>query len=188
MWCGRQISPAIHRNETSRRQASFTLLLNILLNSVSNSLGIGNALAFDAEGLSPVLALDLLTNVTKSVVIHGFGFTEALEHTLKQCLTLGKHTSIVHFKPHCVMQYVWAHKDYQPWGHTLPLQCPQCGILNPWTLVYMAGGYDVKCKNEACRDMSSGIHGGRYSFRVDRPEDSVLVQAGKDSGWLRVAM
>jgi hypothetical protein len=97
---------------------------------------------------------------------------------------LGRHTGILHFTPQCVMQYEWAHKEYKPWGYTLPLQCPQCGILNPWSLAYLNDGYAVECKNEDCRDVG-GRTGHRYSLRVTRPAGSVLLNAGKDSGWLR---
>lgn len=131
-------------------------------------MGIRNALAFNVEGLMTLTALNtvnLLTNVTKSVVIHGFDFTEALEHALKQSHTLGKHTGIVHLTPYHVMQYVWAHKDYQHWGAKIALQCPQCGIVNPWTKVYMVEQtYGVECKNVDCGRMGGGPVREPYSF------------------------
>jgi len=67
-------------------------------------------------------------------VIHGFDFTHALEHVLKESMHLGMHTGIVHFSLGDqgdanileVIKYVWAHCDYQPWGVELPMHCPQC--------------------------------------------------------------
>ena len=69
--------------------------------------------------------IDLLSKVTQSVVIHTFNFTEALEQMLKENFKLGKSTNVLHFTftPDCVTKYMWAHKEYQPWGHKLPLQC-----------------------------------------------------------------
>jgi len=137
-----------------------------------------------------VNTVDLLTKVTKSVVIHGFDFTEALEHTLKQCSMLGKHSGIIHFTPHCITRYIWAHKDYQPWGQRLPLQCSQCGILNPWTIAYLK---EQQCYGVECKNLSCGVIGGRtlyecHSFTVAHPDGSTLLSVGKDYGWLKATV
>jgi hypothetical protein len=50
-----------------------------------------NALAFDAEDLSTVNTSILLANLTKSVIIKRFEFTNALEYGLKESSTLCKH-------------------------------------------------------------------------------------------------
>lgn len=36
-----------------------------------------------------------------------------------------------------ITQYLWAHRDYQPWGQTLLLQCPQCRVINPWISAFV---------------------------------------------------
>jgi len=133
-----------------------------------------------------VNTVDLLTKVTKSVVIHGFNFTEALEHTLKQCPALGKHSGLIHLTPGCVTRYIWAHREYQPWGTRLPLQCPQCGVLNSWSLAYLkSGGYKVECKNEDCGKIGGKRERERHSLQVLRPEGSILLNVGKEGGWLK---
>jgi hypothetical protein len=96
-----------------------------------NSLGVANALAFDAKRFSTVNAVDILPKVVKHTIIHGYTFHDALEHALNQGIPLGRHTNVVHIAPHAVIKYVWAHKVYQPWGQESPVQCPQCGILKP---------------------------------------------------------
>ena len=63
---------------------------------------MGNTLAFDAKWLSTINAMHLLSSITQLVVIHGFNFTEALEHTLKESFRLGRHTNVLHFAPNCV--------------------------------------------------------------------------------------
>lgn len=135
-----------------------------------------------------VNTVDILTKVTRSVVVHSYNFTSALEHTLKQCLTLGKHTNVLHFHSDSVTYYLWAHRDYQPWGKRLPLQCPQCGILDPWvsTMVKEINGYNLRCKNPQC-----GKDGNPYAFQVSRPADSTIIQTGRESGgvasgWLKL--
>jgi hypothetical protein len=153
-------------------------------------LGIGNALAFDAEGLTALNTVGLLADVTKSTVIHGFDFTAALEHALKQSHTLGKHSNIIHLTPHSITQYLWAHKDYQPWGRKLAVQCPQCGILNPWISIYLPAeqAYSFECRNEGCGKIKGRMVKERHSFMVPRPDNSAMFQLGKDCGWLKSAV
>ncbi len=152
------------------------------------SLGVANALAFDSMSLSTVNTVDILTKVTKSVVIHSYSFTPALEHTLKQCLTLGKHTNLLHFHSDTVTYYLWAHRDYQPWGKKLPLQCPNCGILNPWASITVKDGYQLNCKNPKCGEGDSKT---RFAFQVLQPVDSIIIPTGRESGgaasgWLKL--
>jgi hypothetical protein len=155
-------------------------------NWVSNSFGVAHAVAFDAENLSTVNTVDLLTKVTKSVVIHGFDFPAALEHALRLCPGLGKHSGLYHFTPHCTMRYVWAHKEYQPWGKRLPVQCPQCGVLNTWSSASIGGGgYKFACTNDGCGIIDGRRQKQRHSITVNRPEDSHLLNVSKDAAWLR---
>lgn len=156
-------------------------------------MGVANTLAFDTPNLSPVNTVDLFTKVTKSVIINGFKFIPALEHTLRQCLTLGRHTNIIHIYPQGVTRYIWAHRDYQPWGLRLPLQCQQCGILNPWVSTFLRAidGYRLECKNPNC-----GIVGGRRVnqpsvLQVEKPKGGELLSTGRESkgsasGWLKL--
>lgn len=130
--------------------------------------------------------------VTKSVIIHSFEFSQALEHSLKQCITLERHISIIHFVEH-IIKYFWTHWDYQPWGQILPLQCPQCGILDPWALVFVKQiqGYRLECKNQDCGKADGKTLKEPYSFQVVRPLDSVILSAGREhggcaSGWLKL--
>ena len=145
-----------------------------------------HALAFDAPYLSPVKTADLLMNVTKSAVLHHFGFVDALEHALKSADALGKHSAVIHFAAE-VTKYVWSHKEYQPWGTVLPLQCPQCGILNCWTSVYMPGGlggYRFECKGKQCGWVEGKQAVDSYRIEVPRPPNAVLL----NNGWLRFVL
>lgn len=145
---------------------------------------MGNALAFDAKNLSTVNTVGLLTHVTKSMVIHGFAFTPALENALKECLTLGKHTGIIHFTPRSATKYLRAHKEMQPWGHKLPLQCPQCCRLNAWTLVFLEIGYQIECKHQDCGEIGGRRVARPFSFPAPRPQDFELLGTGT-SKWLK---
>ncbi len=125
--------------------------------------------------------------ITKSVIIHEFDFTKALETALKECLMLGKHTNIVHFTQHDTMMYIWVNKTFQPWGKMLPLQCLQCGILDPWQKVYIQtpSGYRVECQNKNCGRISGGECS--YVFEVRCPKDLVPLGSANDtSGWMNI--
>ena len=139
--------------------------------------------------------MDLFTKVTKSVIINGYSFTSALEHTLRQCLTLGRHTNIIHLHSQGVTRYIWAHRDYQPWGQQLPLQCPHCGILDPWASTFVKGsnGYRFECKNSHCSMVDGRMSRETYAFKVDKPEGGMLLSTGRESGgaasgWLKLLL
>jgi hypothetical protein len=175
-------------------QGEFHVFFIHIYNKASNSLAVGNALAFDAKRLSAVNTTDLLTKVTKSVIINGFDFSPALEHALKHSPTLGRHTNVLHFSSDAVTHYIWAHKDYQPWGKTSPLQCPQCGILDPWKLTFVKqiDGYRLECKNPGCGVVDGRRVGKMWAFIVHRPQGCKLLPAGKQSngggsGWLKLS-
>lgn len=147
------------------------------------SLGIDDALAFDAPHLSPVKTVDLLMNVTKSVVLHNFTFVDALEHSLKNATDLGKHSAIIHISGK-VNKYVWSHKDYQPWGTALPLQCPQCGFLDSWISIYVPGplvSYRFECSNKMCGWVEGKKVADCRGIVASHPADALLL----NSGWLR---
>jgi hypothetical protein len=153
-------------------------------------LEVGNTLAFDAERLSTLNIADLLMKVTKSVVIHGYSFVKALEHAIKECAALGKHTNILHITPSDVTRYVWAHRDYQPWGTRLSIQCSQCGTLNPWSVVAITvnqcEGYKIECKNTQCSKAGGRRIKPACTFQVMRPENSTIIHVGTGCSWLKI--
>jgi hypothetical protein len=148
---------------------------------------VENALAFDAEDLLTVNTSILLANLTKSVVIEGLEFTNALEHGLKESSTLRKHSGVIHLASNRATRYVWTHKVYQPWGETPPVQCPQCGWLNPWVMASQGNrNYGMECRNPNC-----GAGSGRHPFRFDTgcPEGGVLLSnPGGDGSWMKIPM
>lgn len=131
--------------------------------------------------------------LTKSVVIHGFQFRDALKHSIKLCPLLGKHTGVVHITRPVVEKYMWGHKVIQPWGERLPLQCPKCGVLDPWQKPVFnksnvnspLPSYGVECKNPDCGKLANTVE--RYSFLITRPAECELLGSG-DSMWLRVTL
>ena len=189
------------RSLTSNRRLSGRLIFlssrswgHLITDYLFNSLKVGNALAFDAHHLSAVTTTDVLMKVTHSVIIHGFEFADALDFCIKECTTLGRHTAVLHFADK-ITKYSWAHHDYQPWGHALPLQCPQCGILKPWVQVYVpqVPAYRMECRNESCGIRDGKRKGEKFSLQISRPSNSVMLSVGKQhggsaSGWLKVVI
>ena len=146
---------------------------------------MSNALAFDAKNLSTVNTVELIMKLCKQIVIFGEEFSSALTQSLKECMTVGKHTNIVHLGVGSAHRYIWAHKTYQPWGKKLPLQCPQCGKLKPWEVVYIQKdkSYRAECKNGRC-----GYVGGRKEKEASQiwvpyPHGSESIRVG-EACWL----
>lgn len=136
--------------------------------------------------------------VTKSVVIHGFDFTHALEHVLKESAHLGMHTGVVHFSLGDqgdanvleVVKYVWAHRDYQPWGVELPMQCPQCGAVQKWASVQTRdGGYMYECVYPRCGYDGNARRAWPHTMTVERPKGATLLKSnGGQGGWMRASV
>jgi hypothetical protein len=134
--------------------------------------------------------MDLVMKVTKSLVINGYDFHNSLDHSIRLCVEMGKHTGVIHITPSTAQKYVWAHKVIQPWGTCLPLGCDRCGVLNPWksTFVREGGreGYALECRNRKCgKAANGGKNVERHTLTILRPSDSDRLGGGKRSGWLR---
>ncbi len=131
--------------------------------------------------------MNLVKDITKDIVIHGFSFDSALKESLRvHCDTLGKQTNVVHISDSSARKYVWAHRNIQPWGRRLPTQCPRCGVLNPWKIpVYIPQdeSYRIRCHNDGC---GAGQQGG-FQDEIKRPEGVELIKGGGGglSGWLK---
>lgn len=158
------------------------------------SFKIQHALAFDAPRLQSITTAELLMRVTKSTVINGSGFANALELHIQESSQLGLHSSILHFHDAHVTRYTWAHKDIKPWGHRIPLQCPQCGVIQTWTTTASKDDnseYKLECKNFA----ACGWDGARrvadpYSFKVVCPRDCIVLHSKRHTktAWLKVEL
>jgi hypothetical protein len=48
---------------------------------------------------------------------------------------LGAHTDIYVYSGDRIFRYCWSHPTVRPFGNPLPLQCSDCGILTPWSLI-----------------------------------------------------
>lgn len=158
------------------------------------SYNISHALTFDAELLSTSNTTDFVAKVFKWVVIHGYTFENALEKSINDCSSMGKHTGVVHLTPGSVTKFIWAHKEIQPWGEKLPLQCPQCGVLEKWISITLNDppGYLFRCVNVNCGKEGGKADGKRVSegheFHVLRPKHATLLSSGGGAGWLKVVI
>jgi hypothetical protein len=148
---------------------------------------VGNALAFTAPQLCTLNTAHLLMEVTKAVAIHGFDFPKALDHCIQECSALGKHTGIIHFSPHSATKYLYASKKTQPWGKKLMLQCPQCGVLNPWKVAFIQNqGYALECRSRNCGVKDGKRHVERFGFHITRPDNATFLVGSRKAGWLKI--
>ena len=181
---------------SSAGKSSVSLFSYLTLCFITLSFCVSHAVAFDAPHLQPAAVAEPLARLTKLNAIHGFGFEEALERAIGESAHLGMHTDVVHIavmpgsiehpsaiKVSC---YKWAHRDFKPWGHRLPIQCPQCGTIQKWRRLTLQDlSYRFECGYERC---GAGERGS-YWLMVRRPEPLAVVPFGKGSGscWIKLS-
>ena len=101
--------------------------------SIYTRLGFSHALAFDATRLVAPVTCELLMKLTWDIAVNAFDFTHALKTLLQDVCDLSWHMSNVYLTPNGAHCYTWTHRDIQPWGKHLPIQCFQCGVVL-WSL------------------------------------------------------
>jgi len=138
--------------------------------------------------------------LTRSVVIYGFQFTEAVEKVLTESPLLGMHTGVVHLVwkesvdgadslEGC--KYVWTHRECQPWGQLLPIQCPQCGTVQKWHSIYLDdGSYKFECTYSKCGYHGADREGWRHQIIIQRPEGAIMLPKcnGEKGAWMKMAI
>ena len=152
------------------------------------SLNVRNGLAFDAARLVTSHATGLLMKLSRNMLVHQIGFAVALKHLLQDESELGMHTRMVHITPNVVMCYIWSHRDIQPWGKSIPMQCPTCVIMQKWTSIWLPSAtYLFECINDTCSWNGKQKVAERYQFEVIQPEGVELLHMKKATGvsWMR---
>ena len=108
------------------------------------------------EGLIPSLLSSLILDMTQRVILESYDVSDFIGHLIAASPVIGRHTSIVHLSITAEgmksVQYVWAHKNMQPWGKRLPAQCDKCGSFRSWDKPGSIpasdsnrGGYSFRC-------------------------------------------
>jgi len=135
--------------------------------------------------------------LTRSVVIYGFPFTEAIEKVLTESPLLGMHTGIVHLawreladgaEPLKSCKYIWTHCDCQPWGQLLPIQCPSCGTVQKWHLIYLDdGSYKFECMYSRCGYHGADREGWKHQIIIQCLQGAVMLPkcSGGKGVWMR---
>ena len=127
-----------------------------------------------------------------------FEFSRALEQALMECPALGMHTGAVHLMWSQLVggaellegyKYVWTHRDRQPWGEPLLIQCKQCGTVQKWSSIYIKnnGSYRFECTYSKCGYDGDERKRNRLQFTVQRPEGAVFLPKcnGGQGAWMK---
>jgi len=106
-------------------------------------------IAFTVAQLQPCLTAGFILAYAQQVLVEKFNVLSFMRHILPTTATISRHTDIVHISPlpegkHTGTRYVWVHPQIRPWGHQLPVKCPECLCIRPWEstskgLVYFFG-------------------------------------------------
>lgn len=156
-------------------------------------------MAFDAPRLHPSTCWPFVVFLSESMIIDGQDLDSAMPHALANSSKLGRHSGVYTF---CrvddrlvTKRYVWAHRDFRPWGKALPIQCPVCGTPQRWKRKYVqddsASAYTFYCRYKDCgRDPVTGSVSHRGQIVVRKPEGIQAISLGKNkcSGWLSVVV
>ncbi|KAI6137274.1 hypothetical protein F5141DRAFT_1209602 [Pisolithus sp. B1] len=90
-------------------------------------------LLFDAQHLQLASTVPYLQSLLDNTIIQGFPISSAAKVALNDCGMLGRHSNIILFtwqeEALVVEKFLWTDKHLKPWGHLLPVQCPQCGTI-----------------------------------------------------------
>ncbi|KAG1817892.1 hypothetical protein EV424DRAFT_1540247 [Suillus variegatus] len=148
--------------------------------------GISATMAFNAVRFQPSFSAHLLLAFCELVLIQCVSIQQAFPDMLGQSYKLGCHSDIFLFlKKHDinsvdVFRYCWTHSHLRPWGNFLPLQCPDCGLVDAWTSVNHNQEYSFECKGENCRK----------GFVFSPPANSRMLIPGKTriSSWIEIRL
>ncbi|KAF8125344.1 hypothetical protein EV363DRAFT_1453919 [Boletus edulis] len=153
------------------------------------SFGFSATIAFDAPRFHSTVAWSFLVILTESVVIRGHSFDDAVPIALANSNELKRHSGVYTLllstdrKLVNTTKYLWAHRDYRPWGKDVPIQCPSCcATQEKWHRVRSTDPrvYRFQCKNPHC--VSDRLHQvGPYWFEVKKPKRVKMLSQGKSS-------
>lgn len=89
--------------------------------------GFSASIAFDARRFHPSTAWSFLITLTEQVVLQGHPCADAVPIALGKSNNLNRHSGIYVLLPSLdrkfinTTRYLWAHRDYRPWGKDLPV-------------------------------------------------------------------
>lgn len=135
------------------------------------------------------------------MLIEGQDLESAMPRALANSNKLGRHSGVYTFSQVgdqvLTTRYVWADRDFRPWGQTLPAQCPVCGSPQRWKRKYRPGAdesamYEFSCRYMDCgKDLVTGLMlspRGHIVVRKPQGVKFVPLTKGNCSGWLSVVI
>ncbi|KAG1747837.1 uncharacterized protein EDB91DRAFT_1079543 [Suillus paluster] len=142
-------------------------------------------ICFNAIRFQPTFAAPLLLAFAELVLTECLPIHEVFPDMLMQSYKLGRHTDVFLLMTNAgraldITRFAWTHCKERPWGHHLPLQCPQCGWANSWHSANHKKTYSFECMNSKCRK----------GYFFSPPENSVILSHARKSGscWIAVGV
>ncbi|KAG1729645.1 uncharacterized protein EDB91DRAFT_1252963 [Suillus paluster] len=142
-------------------------------------------ICFNAIRFQPNFAAPLLLSFAELVLTECLPIREVFPDMLMQSYKLGRHTDVFLLMTNAchaldITRFAWTHCKERPWGHHLPLQCPQCGWANSWRSANHKKTYSFECMNSKCRK----------GYLFSPPENSVTLSHARKSGscWIAVCV
>ncbi|KAG1818403.1 hypothetical protein EV424DRAFT_1347668 [Suillus variegatus] len=116
--------------------------------------GVSAAIAFNAVRFQPSFSAHLLLAFCELVLIQRHSIQQAFPDMLGQSYKLGCHSDVFLLLKHNinsvdVFRYYWTHSHLRPWGNFLPLQCPDCGLVDSWNSANHQKEYSFECQTRS---------------------------------------
>ena len=143
--------------------------------------------------LHPSTCWPFVVFLIEAVFIEQHDVETAVPNALGHSNKLGQHSGVYLLTRATnslkITKYLWAHRDFQPWGCILPLQCPFCGTPQQWECKMATDHlYTFKCRYRKCGlDPKTGKKvRPRGKIVITKPEGARVISQGKTwvSGWL----
>ncbi|KIM50255.1 hypothetical protein SCLCIDRAFT_145968 [Scleroderma citrinum Foug A] len=124
------------------------------------------------------------------VLIEGHVLADILQDLLDVSLDLRMHSDVVLFHIQGIrssnsvlsLLYAWYHSYCHPWGIALPMGCPQCRSIRPWSRSKGdPKGTHPKARVSTCQSIDCGFE-ARLKPLLDKYE---IVSSDRTSGWLK---
>ena len=151
-------------------------------------------IAFTAPNFLSAVLKVFVVSYCVQVLIQGHSFLEVLHDLLDVAPELRMHTDVLLFyikgslSPPVVdgpsmvgYRYSWYHSHRRPWGTALPMSCPRCGAIRPWS---RSKGDPEGCHPKARMSKCQSI-GCNYIVRSKPLQDVYdIVRGDNTSGWV----
>ena len=148
-----------------------------------HSMKVDELVAFSAPQLQVSLTCGFFMDYAQRILVEGYtlnGNFKALLAATAQS-NLARHTNLVYFSCQSqgkltIIEFIFSHPIFRPWGFRIPPACPRCKSARPWSKpITQSSSIIFVCTREGCK----------ASCRFKKPDDVEVLNANVNGGrWM----